>query len=263
MIKALTKELEDIKLKYQVNEINIKKYDTSSKLVKDICDIQIEYKEKKGAGLGYTKTPPPYNHNYTYLPFTEEELINEGKMTYGPKTDKSSVNNKFVGNKQPAPSINFVSKGNVDPNRSFTCVEEKVDLRCEDTLGGEQVLNSDLPKNCFDETDSEFVLGQSIFRMFASLVSNGPDVLVKTDYVCVEYVRSLRIHSVKPLKLLLKKIKNILILPLSQSQWVSLMLNLVGPHWKPLIHVLQKHVLMKFQILLKLKLSQNRQRNGC
>ncbi|MFS8018574.1 hypothetical protein Hanom_Chr15g01393621 [Helianthus anomalus] len=45
--------------------------------------------------------------------------------------------------------------------------------------------------------------------------------------------RSLRIHSVKPLKLLLKKIKNVLIVLLNRSQWTSLMLNLVGSHWKP------------------------------
>ncbi|MFS7975742.1 hypothetical protein Hanom_Chr10g00884291 [Helianthus anomalus] len=46
-------------------------------------------------------------------------------------------------------------------------------------------------------------------------------------------VRSIRIHSVKPLKLLLKKITNVLILLLNRSQWTSLMLNLVGAHWKP------------------------------
>ncbi|MFS7967199.1 hypothetical protein Hanom_Chr09g00783001 [Helianthus anomalus] len=109
-------------------------------------------------------------------------------MTYGPKTDNSSVNNGFVGNKQSAPSVNFVSKGNADPNKSFTCVEEKVDLKCEDNLGGEQALNSDLPKNCFDETNPHLILGQSIFSMFLSLASNGPGVLGKTDDGCVESV---------------------------------------------------------------------------
>ncbi|MFS7944808.1 putative transcription factor interactor and regulator CCHC(Zn) family [Helianthus anomalus] len=186
-ISDLTKELEDLKVKYQVNEINIKKFDTSSNLVKNICDIQLEYKEKKGAGLGYTKAPPPYNHNYTYLPFTEEELINEGKMTYGPKMDKSSVKNGSAGNKRSAPSMNFVSKGNVDPNQSVACAE-KVDLKCEDTLGGEQALNYDLQKPCFDENNPDLVLGQNIFSMFLSLASNRPDVLGKTDDGCVESV---------------------------------------------------------------------------
>ncbi|MFS8002797.1 hypothetical protein Hanom_Chr13g01206331 [Helianthus anomalus] len=92
-------------------------------------------------------------------------------MTYGPKNDKSSVNNGFV--------------------------EEKVDLKFEDTLGGEQALNSDLPKNCFDETNSELVLGQSIFSMFASLASNGPDVLGKTDDGCVESSVSLGVLNVE------------------------------------------------------------------
>ncbi|XP_035838343.1 uncharacterized protein LOC118485924 [Helianthus annuus] len=121
------------------------------------------------------------------MPFTEEELINEGKMTYGPKTDKSSINSKFVDNKRPAPSMNFVSKGNVDPNQSSACAE-KVDLKCEDTLGGEQVLNSDLQKPCFDENNPDVILGQNIFSMFLSLASNGPDVLGKTDDGCVETV---------------------------------------------------------------------------
>ncbi|MFS8003787.1 hypothetical protein Hanom_Chr13g01218001 [Helianthus anomalus] len=114
--------------------------------------------------------------------------------------------------------MNFVFKGNVDPNRSFTCAEEKTDLRCEDTLGGEQVLNSDLPKKCFNETNSECVLGQSIFSMFISLASNGPVVLGKTDdlmivnvmfltpwLMIVLQVRSLRIHSVKPLNYFSRK----------------------------------------------------------
>ncbi|KAJ0884265.1 putative transcription factor interactor and regulator CCHC(Zn) family [Helianthus annuus] len=253
-ISDLTKELEDLKVKYQINEINIKKFDTSSNLVKNICDIQLEYKEKKGAGLGYTKTPPPYNHNYTYMPFMEEELLNESKMTYGPKTDKSSINSKSV-DKQPGHSMNFVSKGNVDPNQSFTCTE-KVELKCEDTLGGEQVLDSDSQKPCFDENHPDVILGQNIFSMCLSLAANGPDVLGKTDDVCVETVRSLMIHSVKLLTLLLKKIMNVLILLRNRSQWESLMLNLVGPHWKPLIHMLKKHVLVKFQMLLKLKLNQ-------
>ncbi|KAJ0931914.1 putative transcription factor interactor and regulator CCHC(Zn) family [Helianthus annuus] len=47
-----------------------------------------------------------------------------------------------------------------------------------------------------------------------------------------EEVRSLRTHSVKPLKLLHKKIKSIVILLLNLSQWASLMLHLVGSHWK-------------------------------
>ncbi|MFS7938261.1 hypothetical protein Hanom_Chr05g00437331 [Helianthus anomalus] len=47
---VLVKKLEDIKEKYQINEINIKNYESSSKLVKDLCDLQLEYKKRKGCG---------------------------------------------------------------------------------------------------------------------------------------------------------------------------------------------------------------------
>ncbi|MFS7918818.1 hypothetical protein Hanom_Chr03g00205601 [Helianthus anomalus] len=133
IMNDLIKELEEIKLRYQLNEINIKKYDTSSKLVKDICDIQSEYKKKKRAGLGYNKVPPPYNHNYTYMPYYMEEMVNEDTMTYGPKTDKSV-------NECETSKMNFVSKGTFDPNNSFACADEVVDLKCEDSLGENKIL---------------------------------------------------------------------------------------------------------------------------
>ncbi|MFS7986782.1 hypothetical protein Hanom_Chr11g01014301 [Helianthus anomalus] len=63
--------------KYQQNEVNIKKSDTSSKVVQDVCNMQLAYKENKGKGLGYNQVAPPYNHNYTKNPDTEEELENE------------------------------------------------------------------------------------------------------------------------------------------------------------------------------------------
>ncbi|MFS7985768.1 hypothetical protein Hanom_Chr11g01002491 [Helianthus anomalus] len=85
----VTKELEDVRDKYQINQLNIKKFDSSSKLVKNLCDQQLAYKEKKGQGLGYNQTPPPFNENYTYLPMTEEEMLNESKMTYGSNYSKS------------------------------------------------------------------------------------------------------------------------------------------------------------------------------
>ncbi|MFS7904828.1 hypothetical protein Hanom_Chr01g00040631 [Helianthus anomalus] len=65
--------------------------------------------------------------------------MNEIKMTYGPKTDKSSINIKYVENKLPTPAKHFVSKGMFDPNSSFTCADKVVDSKCEDILGGEQV----------------------------------------------------------------------------------------------------------------------------
>ncbi|MFS7917094.1 hypothetical protein Hanom_Chr03g00185001 [Helianthus anomalus] len=142
----LTKELEDIREKYHLNEINIKKYESSSKLVQDLCDLQIAYKRKKGCELGFNQAHPPYNDNYTYLPVTEEALMNEDKMTYGSKTDKSSTNSKHV-EKRAIPQINFVSKGTIDPNASSSRADEVNEVKFGDIHGDEPDSNSDFLKN--------------------------------------------------------------------------------------------------------------------
>ncbi|MFS7971873.1 putative transcription factor interactor and regulator CCHC(Zn) family [Helianthus anomalus] len=134
----LTKELEDIKERCQINELNIKKFDSSSKLVKNLCDQQLAYKKKKGCGLGFNQVPPPYNDNYTYLPMTEEELMNEDKVAYGPKTDKSSINSRSV-DKGATPSVNLVSKGTFDPNTSSSLADE---AKVEGVVENEQMSSS-------------------------------------------------------------------------------------------------------------------------
>ncbi|MFS8018183.1 hypothetical protein Hanom_Chr15g01389151 [Helianthus anomalus] len=163
------------------------------------------------------------------MPYSTEELINEDTMTYCPKTSKSSINSRSI-NESGTSKINFVSKGTFDPNSSFACADEVEDLKCEVSLGGEQAFVSDFSKTSFDKTDSGCVFGQVFLDSFHAYVSSsGPMFWEKL----IMFVRSLRIHSVIPLKPLLKKIKNVLILLLIWSQWTSLMVNLVGPHWKP------------------------------
>ncbi|MFS7890069.1 hypothetical protein Hanom_Chr00s000006g01614421 [Helianthus anomalus] len=49
----------------------MKKFDTSSKIVQDGCDVQLAYKKNKGKGLGYNQVAHPYNHNYTRIPDTK------------------------------------------------------------------------------------------------------------------------------------------------------------------------------------------------
>ncbi|MFS7967555.1 hypothetical protein Hanom_Chr09g00787051 [Helianthus anomalus] len=46
-------EVELLSGKYKQNKINIKKSDTSSKVIQNICDLQLAYKENKGKGFGY------------------------------------------------------------------------------------------------------------------------------------------------------------------------------------------------------------------
>ncbi|KAJ0430204.1 putative transcription factor interactor and regulator CCHC(Zn) family [Helianthus annuus] len=199
----VTKELENVRDKYQINELNIKKFDSSSKLVKNLCDQQLAYSKKKGSGLGYNQAPPPYNNNYTYLPMTEEEMLNESKMTYGPKNNKPSVN--VESSKNSKSSINgkfteeqvksetcFVSKGTFDPNSSSSCADKVPEVIWGDVFGSEQVLESDSSKTSFDDTNSDCVFGQAFLNSFHSYVSSsfGPDVLGKTVNACDELFKT-------------------------------------------------------------------------
>ncbi|KAF5767713.1 putative transcription factor interactor and regulator CCHC(Zn) family [Helianthus annuus] len=69
---------------------------------------------------------------------TEEELMNENKMAYGLKIDKSSINNRPV-DKGATPSVNLVSKGTFDPNASSFPADE---VKVEGVVGDEQASNS-------------------------------------------------------------------------------------------------------------------------
>ncbi|XP_035838842.1 uncharacterized protein LOC110924338 [Helianthus annuus] len=149
----LTKELEDIRNRYQINELNIKKFDSSSKLVKNLCDQQLAYKEKKGRGLGYNQTPPPYNDNYTYLPMTEEEMMNESKMTYGSKNNKSSVHDRHVEPQKSTP-LNFVPKGTIDPNVSSSCADDSSE--CGDDCFSANVCDPNVSNVSVHESVTDF-----------------------------------------------------------------------------------------------------------
>ncbi|XP_022007532.1 cell wall protein IFF7-like [Helianthus annuus] len=178
---TVTKELEDIRDRYQINELNIKKFDSSSKLVKKLCDQQLAYKKRKGCGLGYNQAPPPYNDNYTYLPMTEEELMNESKMTYGSKNNNSSINCRPV-DKGATPSVNFVSKGTFDPNALSSYADKISEVKCGDVLGSEPVVHSSFFENYFEQTKSDIAFGRTLFESFCAYVSSGePDAWGKTE----------------------------------------------------------------------------------
>ncbi|KAJ0787487.1 putative transcription factor interactor and regulator CCHC(Zn) family [Helianthus annuus] len=72
------------------------------------------------------------------MPYTEEELMNEGKMTYGPKTEKLSFNSRPV-DKGATPSVNLVSKGTFDPNVLSSLADE---VKVEGVVENEQTSSS-------------------------------------------------------------------------------------------------------------------------
>ncbi|XP_021996295.1 papilin-like [Helianthus annuus] len=109
-------ELELLTGKYKQNELNIKKFDTSSATVQNLCNVQLAYQENKGKGLGYKKVPPPYNHNYSRLPVTEQEMENYDTMMYGKPSDyvdydpSKSKRSPYADFKKP---MSFVKDENV------------------------------------------------------------------------------------------------------------------------------------------------------
>jgi predicted nuclease with TOPRIM domain len=45
IMSELVKELEVIKQQYQINELNLKKFDNSNRVFRRICDLQLDYKQ--------------------------------------------------------------------------------------------------------------------------------------------------------------------------------------------------------------------------
>ncbi|MFS7904720.1 hypothetical protein Hanom_Chr01g00039361 [Helianthus anomalus] len=87
--------------------------------------------------------------------YSVEEFINEDVMTYGPKTDESSISSKSIESKRPTPSTNFVSKGMFDPYNSFACADKVVDSKCGPNVlgktddGSVESLNNKSDGECF------------------------------------------------------------------------------------------------------------------
>ncbi|MFS7934933.1 hypothetical protein Hanom_Chr05g00397491 [Helianthus anomalus] len=99
---SLRAELELLTGKYKQNELHIKKFDTSSDTVHNLCKVQWAFKENKGKGLGYKQVAPPYNHNYSRMPTTEQEIENYDKMIYGKPSDYVPWEPLKPKNAQPA-----------------------------------------------------------------------------------------------------------------------------------------------------------------
>ncbi|KAJ0457287.1 putative transcription factor interactor and regulator CCHC(Zn) family [Helianthus annuus] len=115
---------------------------------------------------------------------TEEEIMNESKMTYGPKNNKSSVDVR-PAEKQVVQPVCFESKGTFDSNVSSSCadeVPEVPEVMWGDIFGNEPDSNSDFSKNSINETASESVFGSNFFTsLFGSFsVDNNCDVSCST-----------------------------------------------------------------------------------
>ncbi|MFS7928339.1 hypothetical protein Hanom_Chr04g00319601 [Helianthus anomalus] len=121
---SLKAELELLTGKYQQNELNIKKFDTSNDTVRNLCNVQLAFKENKGKDLRYTWVLPPYNHNYSKLPTTKQEMENYDKMIYGKPSDYVPWEPSKSKNGQPA---DFKKPMNFFNNENENCQNKLVD----------------------------------------------------------------------------------------------------------------------------------------
>ncbi|KAJ0858355.1 putative transcription factor interactor and regulator CCHC(Zn) family [Helianthus annuus] len=116
---------------------------------------------------------------------TEEELMNESKMTYGPKTDKSSINSRPV-DKRATPPINFVAKSTIDPNASSTCADEVVEVTIEKGAGEEQASESNASENLINKANLDSITACDILNsVFRSVINLRPDDLGENGDACV------------------------------------------------------------------------------
>ncbi|KAM0040032.1 putative transcription factor interactor and regulator CCHC(Zn) family [Helianthus debilis subsp. tardiflorus] len=90
--EKLTVELNDLKSTFENTEFNFKKFDVSSEKVEKMINQQLKYskKEVRNKGLGFVCIPPPYNHNYTSIPMTDEEIADLPEMEYGKPGDRKA-----------------------------------------------------------------------------------------------------------------------------------------------------------------------------
>ncbi|KAJ0633684.1 putative transcription factor interactor and regulator CCHC(Zn) family [Helianthus annuus] len=121
---------------------------------------------------------------------TEEELINESKITYGSKNNKSFHHDRKVEKPKSTP-LNFVSKGTIDPNFSSSSADNSPKVKCEDVHGSEPVIVSNITEPYFERysepTESDIAFTNSLFASFSAYVSPCELVVLgKTDDVCVD-----------------------------------------------------------------------------
>ncbi|MFS7930603.1 hypothetical protein Hanom_Chr04g00346191 [Helianthus anomalus] len=104
-------------------DVNQQNFDTSSDTVRNLCDVQLAFKENKGKGLGYKKVRPPYNHNYSRIPTTEQELENYDKIIYGKPSDYVQWEPFKPNNAKPT---DFQKPMSFVKNMDYDCSNESV-----------------------------------------------------------------------------------------------------------------------------------------
>ncbi|KAM0036988.1 putative transcription factor interactor and regulator CCHC(Zn) family [Helianthus debilis subsp. tardiflorus] len=161
--EKLTVELNNLKSTFENTEFNFKKFDVSSEKVEKMINQQLKYskKEVRNKGLGFVCIPPPYNHNYTSIPMTDEEIADLPEMEYGKPGDRKAepVKPKKVKITRPDKTEIILEKQAFDK----TFVKPAEVSNHTETLNFEKNANVDKHVQALDNTES-------------SLSQNSPEV---------------------------------------------------------------------------------------
>ena len=72
-----------MKIKCGKTNVSFKNYTASSKTIESLFEPQLKFKDNQNKVLGYDSVPPPFNHNYTSILMTQEEIVREAHLRYG------------------------------------------------------------------------------------------------------------------------------------------------------------------------------------
>ena len=100
---VVTTELDALKNRIENVEFIFNKFDGSSEVVAKMIEGQMQWKDitcgnQIKVGLGFESVPPPFNHNYTAIALSQEEIDREPFMVYGKSASEQATrsNNKFL-----------------------------------------------------------------------------------------------------------------------------------------------------------------------
>ena len=99
-LAAVTMELDTLKNCFEKAEFNFKKYDGSSEKIAKLIEGQSHWRDithgnQIKVGLGFESVPPPFNHNYTAIPLSQEEIDREPCMVYGKSASEQEIQSSY------------------------------------------------------------------------------------------------------------------------------------------------------------------------
>ena len=178
MSEKLTVEIDNLKSTFENTEFNFKKFDVSSEKVEKMINQQLQFskKEVRNKGLGYVSISPPYNHNYTSIPITEEEIANMPDMEYGRGSDVKV---------EPAkPSKVKISKPKTNETKTTKPTSAPVFVKSVDVSKQTETLSFEKNKNLANESTEQAAPSDSKCESLEATVSEKLESVESRESSC-------------------------------------------------------------------------------